>query len=46
MLCGTRAYTCSQATDVDGAAGLFFSCWDVSVRQMGEYRLRLTLIEA
>jgi hypothetical protein len=46
MLCGTRAYSAIEATDLDGEAGLYFVFWDVSVRQVGSYRLKFTLLEA
>lgn len=46
MLCGTRAYSAVESQDVDGQPGLFFVFWDVSVRQVGRYRMKFTLIEA
>lgn len=46
MLCGTRAYSAIEAIDLDGESGLFFIFWDVSVRQIGSYRMRFTLLEA
>lgn len=46
MLCGTRAYSAVEGQDLDGQPGLFFIFWDVSVRQVGRYRMKFTLIEA
>ena len=46
MLCGTRAYSAVEGQDLDGQPGLFFVFWDVSVRQVGRYRMKFTLIEA
>lgn len=46
MLCGTRVYSSAEALDLENQAGIFFVFWDVSVRQVGEYRLKFSLIEA
>lgn len=46
MLCGTRAYSAVEARDLDGEPGIFFVFWDVSVRQVGSYRMTFTLVEA
>lgn len=46
MMCGTRVYSSSEAIGLDNQPGVYFTFWDISVRQEGEYRLKFSLVEA
>lgn len=46
MTCGTMVYSTIVGRDISDAEGIFFVCWDLSIRQTGSYRLRFILTEA